>query len=138
METQAKPDMSLISSSPQDMTYLARPVGRPVLAFFILAFAISWAAVFLERAARQALFPEAVLFTLNLMVKFGPSAAGLIVVGATERAGGIRELLSGLLKWRVALRWYVLALFGPAALMLAAITLSLPLDSRALENADWR
>jgi len=120
------------------LAHFTRLMGKPVLAFFTLAFAISWAAFFLERAARQALFPDAVLFTLNLVVKFGPSAAGLIVVGATELAGGIRELLSGLLKWRVALHWYVLALFGPAALMLAAITLSLPLGSRALEDADWQ
>ena len=43
------------------------------------------------------------------------------MTGITEGRAGIRALLRRFLVWRVGVRWYAVALFGPAALTLLAI-----------------
>jgi predicted N-acetyltransferase YhbS len=45
-----------------------------------------------------------------LLMLVGPSAAGLLLTGIVYGRAGFRDLLSRLLKWRVSLRWYAIAL----------------------------
>ena len=45
-----------------------------------------------------------------------------LVTAATGGKEGVRDLLNRLLRWRVGIRWYLVALFGlPVAMLLAAI-----------------
>ena len=87
----------------------------PITAFFILAFILSWSiripmALFSLDAA-----------PLKLLAEFGPAIAALIVTGAVNGKAGVRTLLGRVPKFRVNPWWYVLVLFGPAALQLVSI-----------------
>jgi membrane protease YdiL (CAAX protease family) len=37
----------------------------------------------------------------------GPSLAGMLLTGSVYKRAGLRELLSGLVRWRVSARWYM-------------------------------
>jgi membrane protease YdiL (CAAX protease family) len=59
----------------------------------------------------------------------GPSIAGILMTGLVGGKGGLRELLSQLLKWRVGARWYAVALLTYPLTMtaiLAALALISP------------
>ncbi len=60
---------------------------------------------------------------LGLFVGYGLALASLIMTGLTLGRAGVRALLRRFLIWRVGVQWYLLILFGPAILVLAAIGL---------------
>lgn len=60
---------------------------------------------------------------LGLFVGYGLALASLIMTGLTLGWAGIRALLGRFLVWRVGVRWYLVALLGPALLTLAAVGL---------------
>lgn len=102
---------------------------RPVVAYFVLAFAISWAGVLIvigpgripgtsEQIER--LFPVALLSLLA-----GPAVAGPLVTGLIRGRAGLRELISRLLRWRVEARWYAIALLTAPLAMIVLLPLSL-------------
>lgn len=104
---------------------------HPVLTYYVLTFAISWGGVLLviggiaglpgtpEQIER--LMPLVILFML-----FGPSVAGLLLTGLVDGRAGYRGLLSRLLRWRVGLRWYAVALLtGPLVYTVVLLALSL-------------
>ena len=77
-----------------------------IIIFFALTFIISW-------------FPW---YTGGHGFKtWGPSLAGLIVVVAVKGRKGIREMFRRLLRWRVGIIWWGVALLAPAALTLVAV-----------------
>jgi membrane protease YdiL (CAAX protease family) len=104
-----------------------------VLAYFALAFAISWGGVLLvigglggipaTREQSEMLLPFVVLAMLA-----GPSVAGILLTGLVNGKAGLRQVLSRLLRWRVGARWYAVALL-PAPLMAAAVLFALSLTS---------
>ena len=57
-------------------------------------------------------------------MSYGPTIAALLVTWATDGWIGVRRLLGSVVRWRVGLHWYVLALGGPAALFFIAGRLS--------------
>lgn len=78
-----------------------------LLVGFVLMFALTWP-----------------LYTqLGLFVGYGLALAALIITGLTLRWAGVRALLRQYLIWRVGIRWYLVALLGPALLALAAVGL---------------
>lgn len=87
----------------------------PLLAYSVLACTISWALwlplVMRSRGADIALLPYQ-----HYIGSVGPMLAAMVVVGTINGKNGVAQLLRGLLKWRVELRWYVIAILGPAAL----------------------
>ena len=110
-------------------------MSAKVRAYLILAFGISWGAYFTRQLAP---LPEWLDETLRLVVKFGPSLGGVIMVGATAGWKGTHELFGRLLRWRVAVRWYAIVLLAPAVILTVAIALHLLLGSGALETASFR
>jgi membrane protease YdiL (CAAX protease family) len=86
--------------------------------FFVLACGISWG--FFALSATLPNFP--------FLFPFGALLAALIVASLT---GGMRDLLSRCLRWRVGLRWYAAALFVPAAIGLATVYLNVLLGAPA-------
>lgn len=75
---------------------------HPVVAFFVLAYALSWWPWVLGSG-----------FPLYPFVAIGPLLAALIVLGLTEGGPGLRELGSRMIRWRVRWPWYVVATAVP-------------------------
>jgi uncharacterized protein len=93
---------------------------HPLAAFFVLAFLITWTFYLIPNAlsSRGLLsFQLPFLFT-TVVGSYGPTYAALIVTWVLSGMPGIRRLLSGLLIWRVGLRWYLVVLFMHPVLFL--------------------
>ena len=100
---------------------------HPLPAFLILAFGLSWSAIIFYKLG---LFPVP-LFT------FGPSLAAVIVAGMTGGRAGLKALFSRLFRWRVGLRWYLVALFAPLPLFVAIVYVNVLLGASAPTAAQW-
>jgi membrane protease YdiL (CAAX protease family) len=83
---------------------------RPLITFFALAYAITWALV--------PLF--SVSFVFPVLGLFGPALAAVIVTALTDGRAAVRTLLGRVVQWRVGWIWYLIALGLPFALTLAA------------------
>jgi membrane protease YdiL (CAAX protease family) len=95
-------------------TFRARISAHPTAAFFVLAFAMSW--TLMTPAMIAGLDSLAALpFFIGV---FAPAAAAAIVI----RAGGgsVRAWLREIMRWRLPLRWYALAIGFPLALAVVA------------------
>jgi uncharacterized protein len=105
--------------------------ARPVLAYFVLTFLISWGGALLLIPALFGGIPVPVeemdrLFMYPLLITVaGPPVAAVVIAALIDGRSGLRELRSRLGRWRVAARWYGLALFGPP---LAVVAVLLPLS----------
>ena len=87
-----------------------------MLAFFVLAFAITWA-VWVPRAAGVPTGAVGQLWT------WVPAAAALITAALTGGRSAVGELGERLLRWRVGWRWYAVVIVGPAVFSLAVAAL---------------
>jgi hypothetical protein len=74
----------------------------------VLAYGFSWGTYYI--LGGPFLFP------------FGPFLAALIMASVTGGLGGLKDLASRCLRWRVGLKWYAAALFVPAAIALATVS----------------
>lgn len=105
----------------------------PVLSYFILTFAVSWGGIILVMAwmggipTTREVFNAQFPFAIFLMI-VGPCFAGLLMTGLIDGRQGFRDLFARLLKWRVGLRWYIIAILS-APLVLLGVLLSLSLIS---------
>ena len=103
----------------------ARLRHAPLLGFFALTFAWSWACWALSPAIRSQLPWLATL--LMFAGSFGPSLAAIVVVASTRPVGGVRAWLSSCLQWRIGWGWWAFALLVPLAVMLLAAGLHIAL-----------
>ena len=98
-----------------------------LLAFFIIAFAITWGFGGLFFLCSGWLIPLVgepdlskpfyrVWFHLAV---YGAPMAAFIVIGMTQGRAGIRAYLRRLLQWRAGLQWYLLVLVGVPTLCAA-------------------
>ena len=108
------------------MTSTARPpsvVQRHQLAiYFGLTFAISWA-IWLGLILGSLHIQTLVGAVLNVVAIAGPSIAALVLATVLGR-GELRRLLAGFSLSRLSVRWTVVALVLPLAMMVAAIAVS--------------
>jgi uncharacterized protein len=86
---------------------------RPLLTFFILAYAFAW--LLISLVSVSLVFP-----VLGL---FGPALAAIIVTAIAEGRAGVKALLRRVVQWRVGWQWYAVAAGLPVALALAALGL---------------
>lgn len=105
-------------------------VKHPLIAYFTLAFAITWlffAPISLGQNGLGWLpyyLPDGAVLLMYVVASFGPLSAALIV---TKMSGGhIGDLLRRVIQWRVGLIWYLVAVFTPLVIWLIAY--SIPLD----------
>lgn len=84
----------------------------PLVAYFLIALAVSWLMVALWLAMG---WPTT--FWTILAITLGPTVASLIMTGVTQGLPGIRALMMRILRWRVPLVWYLVALAGIPAIM---------------------
>jgi len=98
----------------------------PLIAFFVLAYALSW-------------WPS-ILYALDLLpqpiVGFGPFLAALVVLAITSGKTGIVGLLRRMVRWRVAPVWYAVALLLPIAITLGATVPNVLLGAQAPSSAE--
>lgn len=83
---------------------------HPIIAFFVLALALSWWGW--------------ILYAIDLsptpIASFGPFLAALVVLAVTRGRTGMVGLLRRMVRWRVGLRWYAVALLLPIGVTLVA------------------
>jgi membrane protease YdiL (CAAX protease family) len=97
---------------------------RELVAYFVLAYAISWAIEIPLALSLRGVIAVQVPLAVHYLASFGPFFAALIVTLAMEGSPGVGRLFSGLAKWRVD-RGYALSAIGlPPALFAAAIIVS--------------
>lgn len=87
----------------------------PLAAYFVLAYALTWWVYPLLRFNPL----------IGLLGLFGPALAAIIVTAVTDGRPGVRALLSRIVRWRVPLPWYLVALGLPALIALLAATCSI-------------
>ena len=74
---------------------------HPLVAFFVLAFALTWAPT-----------------PFGIFMAAGPLVAALVITAVVDGRRGIRELWSRMIRWRVGWQWYAAALLVPLGLAL--------------------
>ena len=98
---------------------------HPVVTCFGLTFLISWGGILMvlgPGAFTGTTVPTEGLLPLVFLAMFaGPAVGGLLLMGVVSGKAGFRDLLSRLLTWRVAARWYAVALLAAPLLMLAVL-----------------
>ena len=100
--------------------------SHPLISFFLLAYALSWWG------------PILYVFNHDLppVASFGPFLAALAVLAVTRGKSGVVSLLRSMVRWRVGLLWYAVALLLPAGLALAATVLNVLLGAQAPSSAE--
>jgi uncharacterized protein len=88
---------------------------RALVAFFALAYALSWSWAIPLAAAHQVVHRGAVWPT-HYPALLGPAIAAVVVTAWTMGRPGLRDLGARLARWRVAPRWW-LAAVSPAAFL---------------------
>jgi membrane protease YdiL (CAAX protease family) len=98
----------------------------PLITFFVLAYTLSW-------------WPW-ILYALDLspqpIVGFGPFLAAIVVLAITRGKSGVVGLLRRMVRWRVGLRWYAVALLLPVAISLGAAVFNVLLGAQAPSSGE--
>ena len=94
----------------------------PLIAFFVLAYVFTWlTAIPMFVAAENHVDPSAFTLGVFLLVgSAGPTFAALLMARVADGPAGINDLVTRLLRWRVPLLWWSIALFFFPVTMLAA------------------
>jgi pimeloyl-ACP methyl ester carboxylesterase/membrane protease YdiL (CAAX protease family) len=105
---------------------------HPLLAYYILTFALSWGGFLLVVGPGSLVNPnwqaEGKFLSAILVMLAGPSIAGLLLTGLVDGRAGYRDLSLRLRKWRVGIRWYALAIL-PAPVVTAGVLFTLSITS---------
>jgi membrane protease YdiL (CAAX protease family) len=96
-----------------------RPSSRPLVAFFVLTYALSWGWA-IPLAASGQVVEQGRGWPTHYPALLGPAVAAVAVVAWTRGVPGLRDLGARLVRWRVPARWWLAAL---SPLALAAVVL---------------
>lgn len=94
---------------------------HPLVAFFVLAYALTWPVIPLVSLSPL----------LGLPGLFGPALAAVVTVAVVEGKPGLKNLLGRMVRWRVGAGWYAIALGLPVVLSLATAGVHLVLGAPA-------
>ena len=115
--------MSVPAATPEPVAHsaLRRLVARhPVAAFLVMAFALTYGTALVPFLTQRAILPYG-LILWDPLTSFGVALPAFLVVAAVHGRAGVRDLARRSLRWRVGVRWYLVALFGvPVATVLCA------------------
>jgi uncharacterized protein len=110
------------------MSHLSSVVKRhPLITFFVLTYALTWLAWPMWASG---FYPIAPVFS------FAPFLVALVVLAITRGKSGVGGLLRRMVRWRVGLRWYAVALLIPAGITVAAAVLNVLLGAQAPSSAE--
>lgn len=97
---------------------------QPLVAFFILAFGLTWGAGWVADTFYTGSTLSGLLVLPFLLLSPGPLIGALVVTGIISGKAGVITLLRKFTIWRVGWRWYAVALLLTPAMFLAAIYLN--------------
>jgi len=111
-------------------------IRHSIVAYFILAYAISWSGILLlvgingfkiyqgESFLTNG-FSTQILLYVWLAMLAGPCIAGIALTALADGKNGIKKLFSSMLKWRVNAKWYAAALLiFPVLLLIICFSFS--------------
>jgi len=115
--------MTAVPLSPDPVTPAKEhgPIGRliaahPALAFSVIAIGVTWIADLVSIIAVGTITPG---LLVEFVVLIGTA---ILVTGVADGRPGLRRLFAGVLRWRVSVVWYLVALFGlPVLTLLLAV-----------------
>jgi uncharacterized protein len=115
------------AATPQPAPHYSAPrrlVARhPVAAFLVMVFALTYGTALVPFLTQRAILPLGLTLWAVLITLFC-GAPAFLVVAATHGRAGVLDLARRSLRWRVGLRWYLVALLGlPIATILGASVL---------------
>jgi len=95
-------------------------------------WAIAWATSFFG-------YYMSVLYPSDLWLLFilGPFLGGVLVTGFADGRGGLKTFFSRIVRWRVGIQWYAVALLLPLVLRLAAFGLNIVSGAKVATNIQW-
>jgi len=98
---------------------------HPLIAYFALAFGITWSGILLVLASvgfHTSAIGLAQIGLMFLAMAAGPSLSGSLLTLLIGGRAGVRELLARLGRWRLGLGWYAIAVFTVPALALTILS----------------
>lgn len=98
----ATPAAHDLGDPPGNASVLAR---HPLLTFTVLALALSWLPI----------IPYALGLLPGTLLACGPFLAAIITAAVVGGRQGLRDYFRRLIRWRVSVGWYVVALLAPVA-----------------------
>ena len=93
---------------------------RPLLSFFLLTYAVTWA-LWTPLVLAPDSLPGPVGFILLVLGSLVPSTVAIVLIAHLHGRRGVRKLLGRLLKGRIGLRWYVVVLLLPLLVPLGVV-----------------
>jgi membrane protease YdiL (CAAX protease family) len=103
--------------------------GRRLLAYFVLAYAISWSIAIPLALGAQGVISPVLPEWAHYFMGYGPMLAALIVTRITEGAPGLRRLGSSIVQWRVRPVWWIVAVSPLVFGFITAVILNLAAGS---------
>jgi membrane protease YdiL (CAAX protease family) len=95
---------------------------HPIAAFLVLCLAINWAMILPPLRKSMDVLPLGPQGSESVATLLGVAGAAFLVTAAAEGRDGVRDLASRSVRWRVGIRWHLLALFAMPLAVLAAAT----------------
>jgi membrane protease YdiL (CAAX protease family) len=96
-----------------------------LVAFFVIAFALSWYPWIIALARGRTSGPN----------PLGPLVAGIIMTAIVSGRSGLREFFSRLVRWRVGAKWYAIIFATPIVLCLLSVAIVLCFAPRSQISA---
>ena len=132
-ETSRRPVSKTEPPVPTDSGEIGFIKTHPILSYYAVVFAISWGGVLLLVGGPGAIpgTPQQIdslIWFVVLTLELGPPVAGLLLTGIVSGRRGYADLFKRLLRWRVGVRWYAVALLT-APLVAVGVLLGLSLTS---------
>ena len=93
---------------------------RPLISFYILAYAITWSIASPILLASRGFIEADPPHWLEPIAAFGPFIAAMLVARIVHGREGPASILASLGRWRVGVRWLNFALLSPVAILLMA------------------
>ena len=95
---------------------------KSLLAFFLLAYAITWGlSVLATKDLLPFSIPPLVMNLSAILLHYGPAIAAIMMAAIGDGRSGVFALLGRLGRWRVGLRWYLFIFLFPLLVRLAAV-----------------
>jgi membrane protease YdiL (CAAX protease family) len=104
--------------------------SRNLAVYFILAYAISWVIGIPLALAKQGIIQPVFPEWFHYFVAYGPTLSALIVTWATQGQQGLKELWGRMIKWRVGVIWWLVALSPLIIGFFVALVLNLLTNNR--------
>ena len=120
--------MSDLTARPRTPWYAGARVliaRHPVAAFLIMVYVVNVATALSPALTRRDLLPYGQAPYDLLAHLLGTAIPAFIVTAALRGTAGVREFVQRCLRWRVGIRWYLLAILGPTVVtLLLAVVLA--------------